>query len=175
MATNQNKKLLTWSQVKNEAKKYNIKETYTLRNGSIIKFYPHFSNTKIKELLEDYQTLIMEKPNGKDIELSDEMALNLIQLLIIKHFTHLKKYIKGNILDHIEAIEILDNNGYFSEIIEEVFLPEEVSKVYDKMSDILAQSKILDDIILKANNRAEELKEKNKVILNQIDKVSNRK
>lgn len=174
MATKQTEKQLTLAHAKRQIKKYNEQEKYTLHDDTLLTFYPYFSNDKIDKLLDELQMFIKESEE-QELKLTDKLLYGLINLLIIKHFTHLKKYIKGNLLDHIEALNILNNAGYLHEIMNDVFIVHEVEKVYSRLSDILAQNQVLENILFKANERARELELKNKELFEQIDKIDGEK
>ncbi|MEL3959402.1 hypothetical protein NST17_19815 [Caldifermentibacillus hisashii] len=167
MATKSN--LLKMSDVKKKAKESQIQETYTLHDDTVLKFYPIFSETKIEELMIDLQLLLKES-ELKQIEITDSLMYHLINLMTIKHFSHLGKFIKGGVLEHIEYLDALRNGGYYKEIID-VFLPSEKQKIYEALSDKIAENQVFENILSKVAERTQELKLKNEDLFKQIDSL----
>ena len=173
--TNKN---LTLSAVTKQAKSTHEKNVYELDNGSTITHYITFPDLLIESMLEELQKHYLTIKE-KDIELSEKMNLYFINLLIIKHFTHFKDSMTDTLLGEENEVGLLDYLNYFADtglmktIMEDVFLPSQVNKVYEKMTDIIGASKLLDELGVKAEQKFQNLKIKNREILGQFDDENN--
>lgn len=165
---------LKMSQVKKIAKQNNQQEEYTLHDDTTLKFYPIFPESKIITLLEDYQKLIIES-SKKGIELTDKLYFSLIHFLCIKHFTHLSKDLSDSLEQNIEELNFLVDGGYYREIIEDVFLPAEINKVLDRISDVIGTSQAMTKMLEKAQQKAQELELKNRDVIEQLNTVGKQK
>lgn len=173
-------KNLKLSTIKKKSKEYDSTEIYEITTGDYvgeqITFYPHFSEITIEELLIEYQNIIIEKEN-KELKISDETLLELLHFLIIKHFTHFKKDLPDKLLGEgkkaglLEYYEHFKKTGLHKELIEHMFLPEEIAKVMDYLSTFLANSLVLEDFGKEIQQKFEDIKLKNKFIFDGIGKI----
>lgn len=172
MATKQKEKSLKLTEAKRLAKKVEKLESYELHDGSIYKFHPYFSETLIEQMMLDLQ-LLLNEANTNDIELSDSIIYHLINLVIIKHASPpLKKQFKNGIVEHLNILDNLRNAGYYSEIINDVLLKDQMQKVRDKIAEIMAESKIIEDMFKQVAVKMQELKIKNADVFGQLDKLN---
>ena len=149
------KKNLTLSSVKAKSKKVDKMEKYEIEEGEYagetISFHPIFSETKIEELLMEFQGLIKEAQD-KELELSEQLNIHLLQLLTIKHFTHFKKDMPSVLIGQGKKEGLLDwlehfrKTGLYNLIIAEVFLQSEVKKVFDALTSVIGSSLLLQDL-----------------------------
>jgi hypothetical protein len=153
-------------QIREKAKSVNEWEVYDLDEQTTLKFQPIFSDSKITELLEDYQKLIKEAEE-KEITLSDKMTYYLILLNAIRKFTHLGKDMKVNIEYQLEFLDAIVDSGYFKTITEEVFLPDQVSRIFDKVTDVISTSQAINDVMVQAQDKFQNLKLKNQDIFEE--------
>ena len=173
-------KQLTLSQVKAKSKEIDKMEKYEITEGQdagkTISFYPIFSYTKIEELLTELQKVFIEAKE-KEITISEEMNIYLIQLMMIKHFTHFKKQMPDTLIGEgkkeglIDWLEHFRKTGLFKLILEEVFLPTETKKVFSSLTDFLSKSIVYSDIESEMNRKVQDLKLKNKDVISQIRNI----
>ena len=172
------KKNLTLSSVKAKSKKVDKMEKYEIEEGEYagetIFFFPIFSETKIEELLMEFQGLIKEAQD-KELELSEQLNIHLLQLLTIKHFTHFKKDMpsvlvgqgkKEGLLDWLEHFR---KTGLYNLIIAEVFLQSEVKKVFDALTSVIGSSLLLQDLENDIARKSEQMRTK---YSKEIEKVT---
>lgn len=169
MAKKQEQNLLKTSQIKKLAKETEKMEIYEFEDGTVLKFYPRFPETKIVELIQEL-AMIINQANEKGVKLTNEMVYYLILLQCIKHFTHLKKDIKADLEFQLDYYEALLNSGYFKKIIDEVFLPEEINKVLERVSDVTGLYQAVEKVMVSAQEKAQQLLDRTKV-LNKIDEL----
>lgn len=139
MATKKNTDI-KFSTIKQKAKQSHTKEKFELEDGQTITFYPVFPQTLIDEMLNEIQSIFQTK--DEQIELSDELTHKYVLFMCIKYFTHLKDQLKADNfvgqLNEMKAIldTTVDNDriDLFSLIIDEIFLPKELQKVFDKLA-----------------------------------------
>lgn len=172
---------LTLAKVKSVSKALDKMEQYEITDGEYkgetISFYPTFSHTVIEEVLVDLQALIKEALE-KEIKISDEMYLHLINFLAIKHFTHFKKDItssslltEGKETGLIDWIKHFRKTGLYKEIIEEVFLATEVKKVIDHIVSFTATGVVMGDLEQQMQDKVASLKFKYSDVFEQVGKI----
>ncbi len=167
----QKPKNLTITKIKNEAVKTRKMEEYIINSdGDIIKFYPTFPQGKIDELLEELRKDIIYA-NDNDIELThdDNFFISYIMFLSVKHFTSLKNSISDKLENKIQIFEHMKDSGYFNIIVDEVFLPSELSKVIESLSKVLGTQRFMEQIETKSNDYLETLKFRNQQLMDDLD------
>lgn len=119
-------------------------EKYELNDGSTITFYPLFPHTKIYELHEDLQKVLATK--DETVKMDEKLTFSLLNFFIVKHFTHFKSQLKAttfiDVLNEIDAmIDLRVDNGEsaFEFIMNDLFLPTEINKVYHYAAKHIAQ------------------------------------
>ena len=127
------------SDVKKKYKELNKIEIYTFDDGKELKFYPFFKMSVIEELLKELAQK-MNYANEKGIEINDTFIFNYINFLCIKYFTHLKDSISDEFEKQLEEMEWLIEEGYYAQIINEAFLPQELYKVIDAVTDMSSRA-----------------------------------
>lgn len=160
-------KQLTMAQVKREAVKTNKMAEYTLSTDEAIRHYPIFPQGKINEMLKEYQDQI-QYATKKDILIPEEKTLDYIYFLCIKYFTSLKKGISDKYENQLLQMEHLIDAGYFKEIVNDVFMQSEINKVLDAITDLLSTFQLLENIDVQLNRKTEDLKVRNKDIINVL-------
>lgn len=138
-----NNNLLNIEEVLEESRKYETLETATIGQDFEIQFYPHFKQSKIDKLIEDMGMFLnnTDKDSQSFIELinSDEKyEVLIIYFFITKEFTHLGEDMKdketpAELFPYFEA---LIETGYLTELIEDIFLQEELQKVMRRVAEI---------------------------------------
>lgn len=162
-------KQLTMAKIKREAKEINKMEKYELNDNDSIRFYPVFPYGKIDDLLQEYQEKIRYAVE-KDIMFPEEKTLQYIYFLCIKYSTSLEKAISDKYEDQILQMSYLVDTGYLKQIVEEVFLPSEINKVMDRISELLSTFQLIEHVNEKVREKTADLKIKNKEILNVLAK-----
>lgn len=159
---------LTLAAVKKQAKEAYEQDSYELDNGSTIKYYVRFPDLKVEDMYEELQKHYIEMKK-EDINLSDKMNLYFINLLMIKHFTHFKKDMPDELLGKGTKAGLLDYLNHFADtglmktIMDEVFVPDQVKKVYEKMTDILGASRLLQEMESSVQKKYTDMKIKHKL------------
>lgn len=163
-------KQLTMAKVKRVAKEVNRMLEYELDSEHKIKYYPVFPQSKVHELIRELANDMMNA-GEKDIEITDELFIEYVCLLCIKHFTSLEKGFADNFEDKLLQMEHLVDTGYFKQIIDEVFSAAEIRKVFDTISDEINKNLFIEDLFVKSNEKLKELRIRNKDVLETFNKM----
>lgn len=135
--------LVNIEQILTLAKQYEEKEIATIGGNFDIQFYPLFKQEKIDNLVQELGAFL--NSNDKDsqsfIELinsGEEHYIRLIYFFVAKEFTHIGEDMKdkktpAELFPYFEA---LITTGYLTELVENVFLPEELQKVLKRIAEI---------------------------------------
>ncbi|WP_144509976.1 hypothetical protein [Bacillus sp. FJAT-22090] len=130
--------------IQKQYKKVNTYKTHILneKENKVIRYYEVFDETRIQELIKEaYEDVVYAEENGlntfKDVgDVSGDMKfIKYIYFLIIKHMTELKNEIVGNLEEKSRLFNQIEAIGLFHELMENVFLPEEVSKVLERVGN----------------------------------------
>lgn len=160
---------LKLSQVKKEYKETQEKEIHTFQNGSTLDFYPYFTDSKLDEMIHELSA-DFKHAEEKGIIISEKFQHDYILFMCIKTFTHLSKEIPAEFELKYQVMEQLVDTGYFKEIIEDAFLPEQIRKVWDKMTEIGSKYAFLESLTKKMQNEIQNLELKNKDVIEGISK-----
>lgn len=166
MAKQNNLKL---SQVKKQYKEAHKQESYELQDGSNLNFYPIFPHNLIEETLE-HLAAQFKYAEEKGIELTEKFIYNYTLFLCIKQFTHLSKEISNNFEEQVQQLEWLVDTGYFKEVVEDVFSPKEISKVFDKMVEVSGKYLFLEKLTQQIQEEVGKLEFKNKDVITELGK-----
>jgi len=165
---------LKLSQIKKQAKQLHIQEKYELEDGSTITFYPIFPELKIEGMLEELQRHT-NTLHEKDVTLSDKMNLYFINLMMIKYFTHLGEQMPNHVLPEGKEAGLLDwlehfaDTGLMKTIMDEVFMKDQVMKVYDKLTEFLGSAMLLEELGEKTQQHFKNMKLKNQDVFNKLE------
>lgn len=166
MAKNTNLKLAS---IKKQFKEVHKQESYELADGSNLNFYPIFPHNLIEEMLE-HLAAQFKYAEEKGIETSEKFIHNYTLFLCIRQFTHLSKEISDNFEEQIQQMEWLVDTGYFKEIVEDVFMPKEISKVFDKMVEVSGKYLFLEKLTKQMQEEVGKLELKNADVIAQLGK-----
>jgi hypothetical protein len=166
MAKQNNLKLST---VKKQYKAAHKQESTELNDGSNLNFYPIFPHNMIEEMLE-HLAAQFKYAEEKGIELSEKFIHQYVLFLCIKQFTHLSKEISDNFEEQIQQMEWLVDTGYFKEIVEDVFIPKEITKVFDKMVEVSGKYLFLEKLTQQMQDTVQGLELKNADVFRQLGK-----
>lgn len=163
-------KNLTLAKVKKEAKKVHEKEVYEFEDGSTVTFYPFFAKTEIDKLYENLQSAILT--NKETVEaMSNKMMQHFVMFHMIKQFTHFNTQLKATSIDE-QLIEMealidaeMDGKSLFKFILDELFLPDQVAKVFDGLAEFTAMTQYMQDFSQKVKDNYEKLDLRSKKIL----------
>lgn len=145
--------------------------------GEQVTFQPLFDDLKIEALLTEFGQL-MNESDKEDIKVSQNMQLYLIYILIIKHFTHFKNDIPSHLLDkekQLGILKILDHfrkTGLLKECIDVMFIPSEVRKVLDRMTDVAAAGLLAMNLDKEMLDKLEKLREQNNDVFKKLDEIN---
>lgn len=163
---------IKFTQMKKAAKESHTQETYEFEDGTTLKFYPTFPPTLIEEMIKEISTVLSAE--GDELEISEDMLHKYTLFMIIKHFTHLKSQLKGTTLaEQINELSAVIDSGYFNKIIDEVFVPVEVQKVFDQMAKISGNVAYLQKMTEKMQDEVAKLELKNGEIFKNLDLAKN--
>jgi hypothetical protein len=163
---------LKLSVIKKQDKNYQLKETFEFEDGKILKFFVHFRPSKIEEMLEEMAKQL-NYANEKGIELEDKFIFNYVHFLCIKYFTDLGKDIADDFETQLKQMEWLVDCKYFKPMVEEMFLKEELQKVWDKMTDVLSRYQLLEKLTIEAQNKLKNLELKNRDVFEKLGQIGN--
>jgi hypothetical protein len=179
MATKK-KNNLTLAKVKKVSKQLEEIEVHEIEDGLYkgeqITFSPIFDDKTIEELLTEFGNLLNDA-DEKGIELSQRMQIYLIYMLIIKHFTHFKESLPSSLLGQGKSAGLLDTlehfhkTGLLSECLNNMFMPKEVNKVLDKMTDFAATGLLANELDQEMITKFEQLKLRNADVFEQLGKI----
>lgn len=137
-----NKKNLNISDVVENASKYDEIETYTLKNGEDIQFYPYFSRTKVKEIIEEFQSYLnsedkQDKKFMETVTQDDMHTMMFWYFLAVKKFTHFGEQMKNckQVKKLIPYYNALLETGVLEEIINDAFIYSELKKITEMFAD----------------------------------------
>lgn len=153
-----------------------LKETaqYELEDGHTITFSPLFGDLQIEVMLEELQQHHITMKD-KGIELSEKMNLYFINLLIIKHFTHFKSDMPNELLAVGKKVGLLDWLNHFADtglmkiIMDEVFVAKEVRKVYDKLTEFLGTTLLLNELSEMTQRKVDNMRFKHSDAISKIE------
>lgn len=161
-------KQLSMAQIRRTAVAANKMEDYDISDTEKIRHYPIFPQRKINELLQEFQE-ILQYTDEKNIEIKEEMFLPHILLLCIKHFTNLKKGISDKYEDQVRQLGYLVDSGYFEIIVSEIFMPSEIDKVIESMSDIMSRYQFMEKVSTQTMKKLQDLEVQNKNLMSDLD------
>ena len=174
-------KNLSLATVKQKSKLMDQTQVHVIENGLYqgeqITFTVLFNDKSIEELLTEFGQLLNEA-NEKKIEVSQQMQIHLLYILIIKHFTHFKKDIpsillgKGKSAGMLDTLDHFHKTGLLNECISSMFLPAEVNKVFNKLTDVAATSLLAMDLNEEMMKKMEQMKIKNKEVFEQLEQIN---
>ncbi|KON87337.1 hypothetical protein AF332_11210 [Sporosarcina globispora] len=173
MAKKQNTEI-KFTQMKKAAKQYHSQEQYEFEDGTTLKFYPIFPPTLIEEMIKEISTVLSAE--GDELKISEDMLHKYTLFMMIKHFTHLKSQLKGKSLaEQLNELNAVIDSGYFTKIIDEVFIPAEVQKAFDQMAKISGNVAYLQKMTEKMHDEVAKLELKNGDIFKNLDLNKDRK
>lgn len=159
------------TEIKKNHKKYSVTEQYEFEDGKTLTFHPYFQPSKIEDLITEMQNQLL-KAQELEIEFSEKMIHDYTLFLAIKYFTHLGKDISDDLTVQLDEMEWIVDHKYFKPIIEEAFLPQEIMKVWDKMTDILSRSQLFEKLGEEAQKKFESLELKNRDVFEKLAKLN---
>ena len=115
------------------------------------------------------------KQKKKDIKISQQMQVYLLEFLIIKFFTHFKSSISSHLLGVDGKEGILDwldhfrKTGLMKECLEVMFVKEQVQKVFNQMTDFAAKGLLAMNLNEEMLKKLQELRTQNDDIFKQLD------
>lgn len=175
-----NDNLINLQHIMDEAKKYDKVELASLSGGFDLQFYPEFSQTKVQKVIlniaeflsyhdeEDKESMEFVKLITDEDE--HENLILIIYFFIVAEFTSIGEQIKEevgkdktpkNLFPYFDA---LIKTGYLHEIVNDVFMPEQVEKVMEVFAE---QSALSHHLSVLSTQFAEEM-EKNKDKIERI-------
>lgn len=173
-----NKNLMDLNKVLAEAKRFDETEVATVGDGFEVEFYPLFSSDKIDNLVEVSGSVInSDEEKGKPfIELinsSDENFTLFIHFMMVREFTHLGQQMEDTKPSELfPYFEALIKTGYLAELVEEVFLPEEMRKVFKRVAGIAAVGVHMNEFGLEFMEELEKNRSKIENIKNVRDRAN---
>lgn len=151
------------------AKEYEKMEVFELDDERQVQFYPVFTDDKVDELLREMKGLI-EQAMAKNIELEDHDVENMLLFLCVKHFTHLKNKINDQLDYQLALYQDMVKSGLFKTIVNDVFSPVELHKVFIAYGELLGSNMYLETVEKTAHEYAQQLEFKNKSLMEELKK-----
>ena len=167
---------LKLSAVKSQAEAMFEQESHEMKDGSTITFYPIFPDLLIEEMMEEVQKHYIEL-NEKNVVLNQKMTIYFIKIMAIKYFTHFKSQMPNTALGEGSNPGMLDylkhfaNTGLLKTITEEVFMIDQMQKVYEKMTDNISTAQLSNKLEQEVNKKVETLNFKTKDVFEQIKNI----
>lgn len=129
------------------ADKYEEIEQHTLANGELIEYYPYFSAIKINEITEEFYNYSNseDKTDKKFMDTVLENDFNLVMFyyfLAVKKFTHYGEQMKRikKVKSLVPYYNALLETGILQEIVDDVFLFEELMKLNEMIGKHLGRT-----------------------------------
>lgn len=119
-----------------EFKSINTLSTHVLNkeDNIVIKYYKVFDNKRVEELMKEaYSNLEYDNVHNLGFFKEDEIFVQYIFFLILKHMTNLKAEIPDTLDEQISIFNQLISIGLFEEMFNNVFDSNEVSKVLERI------------------------------------------
>lgn len=116
--------------------KMNTYKTHILNeeDNTVIKYYEIFDNKKIEELLKQlFNSLQFDNEHKINFFNEDEKLIQYVMFLILKNFTNLDKEIPEELDAQIPIFNQIISVGLFEEMFNNVFPPEQVSIVLERI------------------------------------------
>lgn len=165
-------KNLTMAKVKRAAKEAYRMEEYELNDSDKIKFFPIFPQGRINDLLKELQQdQLYADENDIEFNADDEFMVSYVLFLCIKYFTSLEKGFSKKLEDKLLQFEYLVDTGYYNQIVNEVFMPSEIRKVFDVVAGQISTYQFIEHVNVLSNEQLEDLKIKNKDLLDSIENM----
>jgi hypothetical protein len=158
---------LTMGKVKKQYKKVQEKADYELKDGLNINFSPLFAHSEIEKLIE-HMSNQFKYAEEKEIEISEKFTYDYLLFLCIKQFTHLGKDISEVFEEQLQQMEWLVDTGYFKEIVEDVFMQDQIQSVFDKAIEISSKFVFLEKLTQQMQANVQNLELKNRDVIEQL-------
>lgn len=148
-----------------------------LYEGEQITFRVLFDDKSIEELLTEFGQLLIEA-DEKEIKLSEQMQIYLLNMLTIKYFTHFKSSLPSTLLGDgknagmLDTLDHFHKTGLLSECFDRMFLPTETRKVSNKMTDFAATGLLAKDLNEEMMKKFEQLRIKNADVFEQLGQIN---
>lgn len=171
-------KELTFESIKKGAEAKFEQETYELADGREILFFVTFPHTMVNELLDTFQKSIQSKDEGIEIENEDLFVQFFVQYHIVRKFTHLSDtFTATTFAGQFEEMKALINEEVLGEslmevLFDEVFLKDQVRKVFNKFSKALSNMAFLEKYTKQVTEEISKLELQNKDLLKQFNPKS---
>lgn len=153
--------------LKDIAKQYNDINTYKThilneKENKAIKYLEVFDEIRIQELMKEaFEDSVYVSENSLDV-FKDENGnedlkfFKYIYFLIIKHMTELKNEITGSFEEKSYIFNQIEATGLFHELMENAFLPEEISKVLERVGTFASLAQQVAELELETRQKASE-------------------
>lgn len=165
---------IKFSAMKKLAKEAYTLESHTFEDGSTLSFYPTFPPALVESMFEEIQSAFQSKP--EELEINEIMMHNYVLFMLIKHFTHLKDQLKSTTLvGQLDELNSVVDSGYFSKIIEEVFIPSEINKVFEQLAKYGSNVIFLEKMTQKMYENVGSLELKNRDVFEKLGTRINNK
>lgn len=135
------KSTLTLGKINKENKQYDVQELFEFSNGETLNINARFKPSYIEDMLEEYglhMNTFEEHMDGMTENKKQKFQVYFLHFMVIKYFSELKKSITDDSTKILEQFNVIIDSLYFRELIEEAFLKEEMSKVWDSASKLAA-------------------------------------
>lgn len=155
----QNKKQLSLTAMKDTYRDINrYKEhVWDAETKTVIKYHERFDKNKIEELLvELYQDIEHAENENYKFFHKDENMMKYTSLLIIKHFTHFRKSIPDDFDKKLQYMKEMIGMGLVELMFDELFLEEEVQKVFEKIVETAALAERVTQEMVKTQEKLDD-------------------
>lgn len=170
------KSTLKLSKIKKEDKKYNESIMHEFRDGELLKVYPYFRPSTIEQLLEELQVRLTHIHEAKT-QLKELELYHFVLFLCVKYFTDLKseiadgRKVKEDTAKQLSQFRQFVDSDYYAELVNDVFIPSETAKVWDKVVNFMAATQLFEELGSQVQEKFADLQLKNADILKDISKL----
>lgn len=138
-------KQIKLSHIAKEYSDVNKMSTHILneKENITIKYFEKFDEKRIQNVMKEANSSLLQdkEQNLNFFKNDDEVFVQYVLFLVIKHFTNLEKEITDSLAEQINIFNQVISIGLFEEMFNDVFPSEEVSRVLERVGNfaILAQ------------------------------------
>lgn len=102
-----------------------------------IKYFDKFDEKRIQNVMKEANSSLLQdkEQNLNFFKNDDEVFIQYVLFLVIKHFTNLEKEIPDSLAEQINIFNQIISIGLFEEMFNEVFPPDQVSIVLERIGN----------------------------------------
>ena len=140
---NKRKKKVSLKDIEKQYKSVTTLSTHVINKEEniVIQYYKVFDNTRIEAIMKEaYSNIEYDEKHKLNFFINDEIFIQYIFFLTIKHMTNLHDEIPSTLDKQINIFNQLIAIGLFEEMFNNVFDPNEVSKILERFGSFASMA-----------------------------------